>query len=193
MDLGVVKKILIFISLSVLIFSCKVTFTEPLRGQLERSDLDLSKIQYYNSKKINLKREISSNEAKVSSGKVSLENGVMIEEIEIAKNTPGILIKAEDEKLYIRFEEGNEEDNHLVFKKDAYQDYEFSADVWSENSVANTPDGSAVLSSYRGQVKYKGHTYYTNSYLIKPKLKIQKKNTGEKTIKKRKAKGIIVN
>ena len=45
----------------------------------------MEKIQYYNSKSINLKREVSERETDVIEGKVTIMNGQMIEEIEIKK------------------------------------------------------------------------------------------------------------
>ena len=67
--------------------SCKVIFTGGLRANIERQKLDMEKIQYYNSKSINLKHVVSERETDVIEGKVTIMNGQMIEEIEIKKYT----------------------------------------------------------------------------------------------------------
>ena len=96
--------------------SCKVTFTQRIRTQAESSKIDLSKIQYYNSDKIILKRFISSDEVKVASGKITIENGKYIEVIRIKKNTPGKCTYTSNNQLQINFEDGS--DRSFLFQND---------------------------------------------------------------------------
>ena len=104
------------IVLLVLVFTnCKVPFTGPLRGNLVKQKLELNKIQYYNSKTIVLKRVVSSSETEVLSGTVTMQNGKMIEEIEIKKNTPGVLVNSTPNEMHIKFEPGDQKGNYLVF------------------------------------------------------------------------------
>ena len=87
--------------------SCKVIFTGGLRANIERQKLDMEKIQYYNSKSINLKRVVSERETDVIEGKVTIMNGQMIEEIEIKKNTPGVLVKNYPMKFILNLSQEN--------------------------------------------------------------------------------------
>ena len=173
--------------------SCKVIFTGGLRANIERQKLDMEKIQYYNSKSINLKRVVSERETDVIEGKVTIMNGQMIEEIEIKKNTPGVLVKKLPNEVHIKFEPGEQEDNYLIFKKGADQIYYFEANSWTKKDLAQNEQGQTVLSSYKGRVQYHGHLYRTNSMINKPQLMIKKKSSRNTDYNKRTAKGVKVN
>ena len=83
MNVDSLKRIIPFV-LAIFVFSsCKVLFTEQIRKQAEANRIDFSKIQFYNSDKIVLKRTLSSNEVSVASGKVIVENGKYTEIIKI--------------------------------------------------------------------------------------------------------------
>ena len=135
----------------------------------------MDKIQYYNSKTINLMRVVSEKETDVIEGKVTIMSGQMIEEIEIKKNTPGVLVKKLPGEVHIKFEPGNMEDNYLIFKKAADQIYYFEATSWKKKDLITDESGQSVLSSYKGRVDYHGHLYRTNSMLSKPQLMIKRK------------------
>lgn len=183
---------LVAIATMILTSSCKVTFTRDLRSQIEAQGLNLKKIQYYNSQAIVLKRVLSTNETKVASGEVRLENGVNIEQIVIKKNTPGVCDSISGDLMYVRFEQGN--DRLLVFKNNAYGDYEMKAERWDSKTVgANTNQGYAQFYELnKGEVNYEGKKFYTNTSLAKPKLKIKKKETNNVSVKRRKASGVKI-
>lgn len=182
----------IFIAILVLASSCKVTFTEPVRSQIETNNLDLKKVQYYNSKTIVLKRVMSTNEPRVTSGKVSMENGVMIEEIQIKKNTPGIIDSLGKGEIRVRFEQG--QGRTLLFAPNIYGHYELKADKWDAKSVG-TQTGSGYaefFQTYQGQVTYEGKKYYFNTAVAKPTLKIKKKESSKISKNTRRASGVRV-
>ena len=183
---------ILFIAIVILTSSCKVTFTEPVRTQIEANNLDLKKVQYYNSKAIILKRVIATNEQKVTSGQVRMENGVMIEEIQIKKNTPGVIDEIEPGKIRIRFEQG--EGRTLLFEPNIYGQYELKADKWDSKSVGTqTNSGYAeFFQTYQGEVMYEGKKYYFNTAVAKPTLKIKKKGSSKISKNTRKASGIKV-
>ena len=161
---------------SLVIFSlnsCKVSFTGVLKVNLEKQELELEKIQYYNSKTIILKRVVSSKETEVLSGKVTMQNGQMIEEIEIKKNTPGIMVNSSDNQMHIKFEPGNQKGNFLVFE------------------LSN--DKRFVLRNQKGKVNYHDAIYRSNGESAYAELLIQKKSSRAVTYNKRKAKGVKVN
>lgn len=185
-------KFIFFIVIVFCLNSCKVVFTSGLRANIERQKLDMDKIQYYNSKTINLMRVVSEKETDVIEGKVTIMSGQMIEEIEIKKNTPGVLVKKLPGEVHIKFEPGNMEDNYLIFKKAADQIYYFEATSWKKKDLIKDESGQSVLSSYKGRVNYHGHLYRTNSMLSKPQLMIKKKSSRNTDYNKRRAKGVKV-
>jgi hypothetical protein len=171
------RKIFSLIIVSVFLIcslnSCKVSFTGALKVNLEKQELELEKIQYYNSKTIILKRVVSSKETEVLSGKVTMQNGQMIEEIEIKKNTPGIMVKSESNEMHIKFEPGNQKGNFLVFE------------------LSN--DKRFVLRNQKGKVNYHDAIYRSNGESANAELLIKKKSSRAVTYNKRKAKGVKVN
>lgn len=92
----------------VLVSACspKIYFTEDTKIQLEKNNVELGKIQYYNSEPIVLARQIKKEDINVVSGKVKLEQGQYIEEVIIKKNTPGVFTEKNDQVLFISFEDG---------------------------------------------------------------------------------------
>lgn len=181
--------------------SCKVHFTHGIKEELQSNDVDLKKIQYYNSNDIELKRFISKSETKVASGEVQTNQGRYIEIIRIDKNTPGICDSVGDEELFIRFERG--EGKVLRFKRDDSVDdhYVLHADEWDPDEIdrENIPslEGSTNYAAvgeneYTGKIQYGGHTYYTRNYEEKPKLKIKKTETSTTETETREVEGIEV-
>lgn len=100
---------ILLLSLIVIgVSSCTPTiyFTETTKKQLEEKDVDLSKVQFYNSETIVLARQIKKEDVNVVSGKVRLEEGRYIEEVIIKANTPGVFKEKNDKVLFISFEDG---------------------------------------------------------------------------------------
>lgn len=101
------KKSFVLVAITMFILSsCKTTFTAEMKRKLESNNVELSKIQYYNSSKIILKRTLLDSESDVIDGKIKLENGRRIQEIVIDRNTPGVLAKAGTGFMDLHFEEG---------------------------------------------------------------------------------------
>lgn len=104
------RKISFFIAISLLLIttSCsnKIYFSSSLKSRLAQNDLSINKVQFYNSKKIVLLREIPQNFAELSKGEIKFEKGRFIEQIIINKNTPGTCEFVDQEILNISFEEG---------------------------------------------------------------------------------------
>ena len=96
------KFLIIAIATVSLLSACsnRIYFTEDTKLQLERSKVDMSKIQFYNSEPIVLARQIKKEEVEVVSGKVKLEKGKYIEEIVINRNTPGVFIEKNDKVFF---------------------------------------------------------------------------------------------
>ncbi|MCF8227611.1 MAG: hypothetical protein K9G58_05790 [Bacteroidales bacterium] len=94
---------------AMLFSSCsnKIPFTYDLKKKIDKHDLDISRVQFYNSEKIVLRSVAPLDNARIFQGEVSIENGKMVEEIIINKETPGICRMSDDLILGISFEPGN--------------------------------------------------------------------------------------
>lgn len=95
--------------LLLILSSCnnKMLFTWDLKQKIDQRELDLQKVQFYNSDKITLRRILPHNEAMVSDGTIKFEDGQYVEEIVIKKETPGICEEASDFVLNVSFEPGD--------------------------------------------------------------------------------------
>lgn len=183
------KKILLAILIAGSLTACKVTFTSSVRSTIEAKELDLKKIQYYNSQKIILRRILTSEEAGIASGKVSIQNGLRIEEIQIKKNTPGVCDKILDRELHIRFEENKGQ--YLVFKQGPYGDYRLESDWTTKNDYKSGSSEYTFFNTYKGQVQYGDEIYYISTSTL-PKLKIKKSESSSVSKQTRVATGVKV-
>ncbi|OHD07173.1 MAG: hypothetical protein A2086_02525 [Spirochaetes bacterium GWD1_27_9] len=106
----------LFILLLFPLFSCFLTFNYSIKQQFKEADIDISKVQFYNRYKIQLKRVIKKDEISTVSGTVNFRNGKYYQVIVILNETPCVVDKVDDEKntIYVRFEEG--ENKILPFK-----------------------------------------------------------------------------
>ncbi len=166
--------------LLVLLFttSCsdKILFTNEMRYRLHDNNLDIGKLQFYNSKKIVLKRNLTYDETKVAKGKIRFENGEFTEEIIIPKNTPGVAVGEGQNFLNIAFERGNK--RYLKFLKNMDDYFQLSAENWDYNGY--------------GRVTYDSSIYYILPGGDKALLKVSKDNMYNYEKRKRKVKGIKI-
>ena len=99
---------LICIILIIILNSCsnKIFFSNGLKSRLAQNNLNINKVQFYNSKKIILRREIPQDYAEVSNGEIIFEKGKFVEQVIIKKYTPGTCEFIDQDILNISFEEG---------------------------------------------------------------------------------------
>ncbi|MGG9972283.1 hypothetical protein ACQ33O_10860 [Ferruginibacter sp. SUN002] len=112
------KTMLSLLAISVVMISCntaKTYFTSDIRTAVENNHQQLEKIQFYADRDIILTRELTTDETKVSSGKVKFENGHYTQIIKLKKNTPGVCTVVKNNIVGISFELGN--NKHLIFSK----------------------------------------------------------------------------
>ncbi len=154
--------------------SSKTYFTPQIRTKVENAGINLNKIQFYVDRDMELKREITKEEASVTKGKVKIIDGKYINIINLEKYTPGICSATFPDKILVSFETG--ENKALTFGKtrdaSATDPYKILAFEWYDNGD--------------GRVKYEGKSYrITNgtegSVMIKSKFvrkadKVTKRN-----------------
>ncbi len=114
------KKVFFSIIIIISIASCTpqlVPYTSSIQRQSGLSVNDLNKVQFYNSDRIVLFREVGKSTSEVISGDIKIVDGKQIEEIVINPMTPGIMVNAAgDQRFGISFEDGA--DRYLVFGLD---------------------------------------------------------------------------
>lgn len=170
---------LLIICLSFVLSSCKVIFTQDIKNQIEEQSIDISDIQFYNSKKIILQRVDTSIISKEKSSKIQTEENIVLEKLIIKKNRPAICDSVTFEGLFIRFETGAE--NYLVF---------VSEDTTKEKS--RYVIGAQYWTGELGMTPYGGQKYYIQPKSVDSYLKIKKKFVKNFLINKRKVKGLKV-
>jgi len=156
------KKIYVLLfglSFLILTSSCSKTiyFTQDMRNNLNKNFLSMDKIQFYNSKKIILRRNLSYADTKVARGEIKLINGQYVEKIIIPKNTPGVAVSEGGNSISIAFENGPY--RFLKFVLDNKNEYQISADKWSNDY---------------GKVKYDTLVYYIEPRSSRAVLKVIK-------------------
>ncbi len=110
--------------------SKSIYFTQVMKYQVEDHGIDLRDVQFYNSRKFILQRNLTIEETKVAQGKIRFENGQFIEQIIIKKNTPGVCEEIEPNALMISFETG--ENRNLKFVLNTKDNYQISALDWTK-------------------------------------------------------------
>lgn len=159
------KNALILIGIAAIAFaSCstpKTYFSSSVRSQVEKSAIPLEKLQYYVDRDVEIRREVASSSAKVTSGVVKLENGKYVNIVTLKKNTPGVCTKTYPDKIDISFEMGD--GKYLTFGRlktnDVYAAYTLYANSWLNNL---------------GEINYDGQRYYILPQGSEAKLMIKK-------------------
>ncbi len=101
--------ILCFVLITLFAVSCsnKVYFSNDMRVELENKRIELTKLQYYIDKDVILSREISSVDAKLTSGKVVFQNGKYFQNILLRRFTKGVCTGVYQKRMDIAFEQGD--------------------------------------------------------------------------------------
>jgi hypothetical protein len=119
-----------------------VPFTRDLKLKLEKDNIDLKQVQFYVDQKLILSRNLGDQKVEVHSGVVKLENGKFINEVIVPAFTPGVCEGAENDKLMVSFEKGN---NNLAFGPGSgytFNDYVLYGTEWRNGTAAVTFDSN---------------------------------------------------
>ncbi len=138
----------------------KSYFTQDIRKKLEANSVDLTQLQFYVDRDVVLKRELTSGNLNVTSGKVKMENGKYIHIIVLKKFTPGVCTGVSDKSLDISFEMGDGKTLKFGLTPGAkIENYQILAHKWVNNM---------------GEVTYDGQTYQIQAEGSRAALLIRK-------------------
>lgn len=171
------RYLLILILLGILT-SCnnKILFTYDIKKRLDEKDLDIERVQFYNSEKILLRRSIPFDEAMVSAGEIKFENGQYVEEIIIKKETPGACDYDGDMELGVSFEQG--ENKIIRFRLNKLGNF-YEVDVQKK--------GGGI-----GKIEYDSTKYEIQPISESARLLIKKNDRYVYQVNQRIAKGVLV-
>ena len=118
-------------------------FTERLKQEQGWQIEELSKIQFYLSEDVILRRQIAAGSSEIISGEIKIVDGRKIEEIFIKEGTPGILVEQpKKNRIGISFEDGFD-DRYLMFGPNPKRGgrYVLLASDWDKRKGTITYDG----------------------------------------------------
>ncbi|MFY8091337.1 MAG: hypothetical protein ACOVMI_08790 [Chitinophagaceae bacterium] len=179
-----IKQILYYFIAAMLMASCssKTThLTSAIRKQIEAKSLDFKKLQYYVDSDIELTREVKSDTAKITSGKLFFSNGKYINQIILKANTKGVCKHIYPNRLAIAFEEG--EDKFLNFGVNGLSAF--------DGAIYQLLP-SNMISENTNKVFYEGNEYTIKIIKQLPRLLIATDEIFKGDTKKRTMKGVTV-
>jgi len=104
------RQTLLIILSAAILSSCSTSrlyLTVETRQQIEKANINLNQLQFYNSEEIVLIRQLSKEDIGVDKGKIKIQNGKQVEEIIIQRNTPGVCELHDEKTIKISFETGD--------------------------------------------------------------------------------------
>jgi hypothetical protein len=147
----------------ILLSSCaahKSYFTSDVRLRLERNHISTEKLQFYIDRNVELRREVSSRDAKVTDGKIKLVNGKYINIVKLKKGTPGVCTGFYTNSLNVSFENG------------AGQYLPFGVPEYGTNNIYQIMAQNWINGT--GKVMYEGNTYFIQPGGVEARLLIDK-------------------
>ena len=168
------------LSLLAILVACtpKIIFNETLRKNLEVKNVKLEKLQFYIDRDMELRREVSSDETKITSGKVELHKGKTIQIIDIKKFTPGVCVRSTDSTIDVAFENGS--DAYLQFIAKDWRDFENRIYV-----LKTFRDSEGINTITYGNQLYKLDENASEARILIKRKIANKENVNVKTIKGR--------
>ncbi|MBD3317409.1 MAG: hypothetical protein GF344_16595 [Chitinivibrionales bacterium] len=125
---------LLLMTAAALLSSCTTGFTHRTRLKISESDVDIERVQFYTNKKIVLRRDVRRDERvrTTKGGKLTVENGRVVETVRIGRKTPGVCTAVTDTTLILRV--GESESSVLQFRREG-DDYVLDRGTASKNQV----------------------------------------------------------
>jgi hypothetical protein len=139
-------KTMIFLGVLVMLMSsCGPSlsyFTQDLYEQNYWTEAELKRIQFYLSKSIVLRRELSGSKSEIISGEIKLVDGRKVEEVIIPQGTPGaVVLIPKSDRLAVSFDAKDE--SYLIFGPNPKFNnrYGLMASEWKRRSGIVTFEG----------------------------------------------------
>lgn len=175
------KTLLVLVAVaSVFLSSCakRVYYTENVRKNLEEVGINPSDLQFYNDKKIVLRRDLDIGSTTVQSGKIKNGKGKKISFLILKPKTPGVCKSYAKDELKIAFEDG--EEKVLTFKNLTISDRrtDYALDIPSNQDKV--------------KVMYGGHAYTLYKEGKGARLLIKKDDADRVRVEKHRMKGLRV-
>ena len=178
--------VIVLVALSSCSTSQKSYFTVETRKRVEDVAIPVEKLQFYVDKDVELRRELTARDAKVTSGKVVFENGKYVNIILLKAGTLGVCTQALNNALDISFETGENKNIRFTVPERASSNviYSLFADQWMNRYSAYDPNVSQV-----GKIVYDGDIYFMRFVGDRPKLMIVKTGKDKYQVNSRVMKG----
>jgi hypothetical protein len=133
------KTIFMLVAAAIFFSSCGPNlsyFTQGLYEQSSFTESELKRIQFYLSNSIVLRRELSGSKSEVISGEIKLVDGRKVEEVVIAKGTPGVLLFLPKTNRFAVSFDAKSDESFLVFGPSPKQSdrYVLLASEWNRRS-----------------------------------------------------------
>jgi len=92
-------------------------FTEDLRRDLEAANIEIAKVQFFNDKAINIRREVSDpNDIKVNpEGQITMSNGKSIQTINVLPFTPGVALSSDAGVIHVSWDDTQQDTKGMKF------------------------------------------------------------------------------
>lgn len=136
-------------------YSCKtyIPFDANLNKQCKENGIDVLKVQFYNSDKLVIEREVTSGSALVNGGVIKFKNGKKIEQVLIKRHTPGVALTQSTDV---------EKSNHCLSVAFQVENNEtFAFQDWKKNNPAHFYTIGGELINGVFQILYAGNYYVT--------------------------------
>jgi len=123
-----------------------IPFTKTLKQRIESNHLDIKKVQFFVDQRLVLHRSLGTQKSEIKSGVIISENGQFINEIIIPRNTPGVCLGYNGDKLMVSFEVEN---NDIEFGPGGMNDAYFT--LYARNWSGGTADITYDNKNYKVQ------------------------------------------
>jgi len=154
-------------------------YTENLHQKINWTEGELKEIQFYLSKDIVLRRELTKGISDVVDGNIRMIDGKRIEEIVFRKGTPGVLLFTRKENHFAISFENSDDPKYLMFgpSPKAGNKYVLLASDWNRS---------------RGKVTYEDKKYFTPNESAYATLLVDLKRARKVSVSSRTARGRTV-
>jgi len=103
------NKVVFFVIATAAAFlsSCTTKLSLNIKEKIENSTVKLEDVQFYNSERIKLQRVLPKTEKVAeAAGKIKFRKGEFIETLILRRNTPGVYVSQDEDRIFAAFEKG---------------------------------------------------------------------------------------